>query len=70
MVRGVAGNLVEEVKLIDQYENDKKFGSDKKSYAYRITYRSLEGTLTSEEVDKLHKEIEMQTKAQFFGEVR
>lgn len=70
MVRDVAGDLVEEIELIDEYENDEKFGADKKSFAYRITYRSLEHTLTSEEVDKLHKEVESQTKDQFNGEVR
>lgn len=70
MVREVAGNLVEEIELIDEYENDEKFGADKKSYAYRITYRSLERTLTSDEVDKLHKKVETETKAQFDGEVR
>ena len=70
MVRDIGDNLIEEVELIDEYENDKKFGTDKKSYAYRITYRSLERTLTSEEVDKMHKEIEKQTAEQFHGEVR
>jgi phenylalanyl-tRNA synthetase alpha chain len=70
MVRGVGGDLIEEIKLIDQYENDEKFGADKKSYAYRITYRSLERTLTSAEVDTMHKEIERETKEQFGGEVR
>ena len=35
-----------------------KFGADKKSYAYRMTYRSSDRTLTNEEVDILHKKIE------------
>lgn len=70
VMRDVAGDLVEEVKLIDEYENDQKFGADKKSYAYRITYRSLDRTLTSDEVDTLHKEVEKQTSEQFGGTVR
>ncbi len=70
MVRDIGGDFIEEVELIDEYKNDKKFGADNKSYAYRITYRSLERTLTSEEVDKMHKEMEKQTAEQFHGEVR
>lgn len=70
MVREVGGDLIEEVALIDQYENDEKFGADKKSFAYRITYRALDRTLTSEEVDGLHKQIEAATREQFGGEVR
>ena len=70
LVRDVAGDLVEEVALIDQYENDAKFGADKKSYAYRITYRADDRTLTNEEVDALHKKIEEATAKEFGAEVR
>lgn len=70
MVREIGGDLVEEVTLIDEYENDEKFGADKKSYAYRITYRSLERTLTSDEVDKLHNKVGAETETQFGGETR
>ncbi len=70
LVRDIAGDLVEQVELIDQYENDAKFGADKKSYAYRITYRSSERTLTNDEVDILHKKIEEATAREFGGEVR
>ena len=38
IVREYAGNLIEEVKLLDKYENEKKFGKDKISYTFRITY--------------------------------
>lgn len=70
IVRDCAGDLVEEVKLFDKYENEEKFGKDKVSYAFRITYRSNERTLTNEEVDKIHKEIESRTKQEFSAEVR
>jgi len=71
LVREVAGDeLIEEVALIDEYENDEKFGSGKKSYAYRITYRSLERTLTNEEVDALHASIERETEKNFGATVR
>lgn len=70
MVRDVADELTEEIELIDEYENDEKFGNDKKSYAYRITYRSIDRTLTSDEVEKLHKEVERRTAEQFAATIR
>jgi phenylalanyl-tRNA synthetase alpha chain len=57
IVRDCAGNLIEEVKQIDEYEDDKKFGAGKKSYTFRIIYRSHERTLTNEEVNKIQAEI-------------
>lgn len=71
LVRETIGDdLAEEILLIDEYENDEKFGTDKKSYAYRITYRSLERTLTSEEVDLLHKKLETATASHFGATIR
>lgn len=70
IVRDCAGDLVEEVKLIDTYENEQKFGAGKVSNTFRITYRSPERTLTNEEVDKIHKEIESRTKQEFSALVR
>lgn len=69
-VREIAGDLVEEVALIDKYENDTKFGADKMSYAYRITYRSIERTLTGDEVETLHKKIEAATVSEFGASIR
>ena len=70
LVRENIPDLVEEIALIDKYENDVKFGADKLSYAYRITYRSLDRTLTSDEVDTIHKKIEQATREAFNAEVR
>lgn len=70
LVRDIAGDLVEEVVLIDRYENAEKFGVGKVSYAYRITYRSLERTLTSEEIDILHKKLEQVTSETYQALVR
>ncbi len=69
-VRELAPGIVEQVELLDKYENVEKFGEGKVSYAYRITYRSLEKTLTSEEVDKIHKNLEAETGKVFFAKVR
>lgn len=70
LVRETGGELIEEVALVDKYENEKKFGKDNISYAYRITYRSLDRTLTAEEIDALHKKIEGVTKETFGATIR
>lgn len=70
LVRDILGDIAEEMNLIDEYENDAKFGSDKKSYAYRITYRSLEKTLTDDEVNTTHKQLEEKTNEVFGAIIR
>ena len=70
LVRDIAGDLVEQVELIDEYANDEKFGVDKKSYAYRVIYRSNDRTLTNNEVDVLHKKLEEATVREFGAVVR
>lgn len=69
-VREIAPGIVEQVELLDKYENAEKFGQDKISYAYRITYRSLDRTLTTEEIDQIHKKIEAETTKIFGGVIR
>lgn len=70
IVRDYALNLIEEVKLVDQYEDDKKFGTGKKSYTFRITYRSHERTLTNEEVNKIQEQIIDKTKSELNAVIR
>jgi phenylalanyl-tRNA synthetase alpha chain len=70
LVRDIAGDLVEQVELLDQYENEEKFGAGKISYAFRITYRSIEKTLTGAEVDELHKKLEAATTDTYQATVR
>lgn len=57
VVREEGGDLIEEVRLLDTYDNEKKFGSGKVSYTFRITYRSHERTLTNEEVNRIQEQI-------------
>lgn len=57
LVRGVGGDLVEDVKLIDEFTHPK---TGRKSLCYRINYRSLERTLTNEEVDGLQAKVRSQ----------
>lgn len=70
VVRETVPDLVEEVTLIDKYENAAKFGEGNVSYAYRITYRSLDKTLTGEEVDTWHKKLEDTTVTVFRAKIR
>lgn len=70
LIRDLGGELVEEVKLIDKYENAEKFGEHKTSYTYRIIYRSNDRTLLSEEVDSIQKKIYEETAKQFHAELR
>lgn len=70
LVRDESGSLIEQVELVDQYENDEKFGKDKKSYTFRIIYRSLEKTLTDEEVNKIHEKIIKKTQEELGAVIR
>lgn len=70
LIRDIGGELVEEVALLDKYENAEKFGPGRVSYTYRIAYRSNERTLRTEEVDPLQDKIYRETAAQFGAEIR
>ncbi|MEK7163373.1 MAG: hypothetical protein AAB775_01525 [Patescibacteria group bacterium] len=70
LVRDVVGDLAEEMTLVDQYENTGQFGAGRKSYTYRIIYRSLARTLTDGEVNVMHKKLEEKTKEIYGAEVR
>ncbi len=69
-IRRVGGDLIEEVELVDKYKNIQKFGEGKISYTFRITYRHLDKTLTNQEVNELHAEIEKTTTEDFGGVIR
>ncbi len=70
LIRDIGGDLVEEVQLLDKYDNSEKFGADKVSYTYRIIYRSNERTLTTVEIDPIQAKIYKETKVQFEAELR
>jgi len=71
LIRETIGeDMIEEVKLIDKYEDEAKFGKDIVSYAYRIIYRSLEKTLTSIEADQMHKKLEQKTAKTYGAKIR
>jgi phenylalanyl-tRNA synthetase alpha chain len=70
LIRDIGGDLVEEVSLLDKYENPEKFGAGRISYTYRTIYRSNERTLTLEEINPIQEKITEETRKQFKAEIR
>lgn len=70
LIRDLGGDLVEQVELLDKYENAAKFGEGKVSYTYRVIYRSNERTLTTDEIDPVQAKVYSQTASQFNAELR
>jgi len=70
IVRDYAENLIEEVSLIDKYENEEKLGADKISYTFRITYRSHDRTLTNKEINKIQEKIREKTSQELKARLR
>lgn len=67
LVRGVGGDAVEDVRLIDEFTHPK---TGRKSMAYRIVYRSLERTLTNEEANDMHEQVRQTLVAELGVELR
>ena len=70
IIRDYADNLIEEVRLVDSYENEEKFGKDKKSYTFHIVYRSPERTLTNDEINRIQDEIRKKTQEELSATIR
>jgi len=70
IVREYAGNIIEEVKHVDTFENPAKFGVDKVSHTFRIIYRSPERTLTNDEVNEIQEKIREKTQIELSAVLR
>ena len=70
LIRDIGGDLVEQVELLDKFENEKKFGAGKTSYTYRVVYRSPERTLKTDEVEPLQNKLYEETKGQYNAKLR
>mmetsp|Transcript_10635 Transcript_10635/g.19493 ORF Transcript_10635/g.19493 Transcript_10635/m.19493 type:complete len:262 (+) Transcript_10635:1261-2046(+) len=67
LVRGVAGDLVETVERVDQFVHPK---TKRESQCYRITYRSMDRSLTNEEIDALQHELRNRIQTELPVELR
>ncbi|KAL6752394.1 hypothetical protein V8C86DRAFT_2755451 [Haematococcus lacustris] len=67
LVRGIGGDLVEEVVLIDKFTNAK---TQRTSNCFRITYRSMERSLTDEEINELQEKVRAATAQELKVELR
>ena len=56
IIQRVGSDLVESVELFSVFEGE-KLGSGKKALSYRICYRSNEGTLDGELINRLHEKV-------------
>ncbi|MEK7090494.1 MAG: hypothetical protein AAB930_02820 [Patescibacteria group bacterium] len=70
LIRDLGGDLVEEVQLMDTYQDKEKFGPNRTSYTYRIVFRSNDRTLIASEIDEIMKTLYQETAKQFNAELR
>lgn len=61
LVRNVAGDLVENVSLVDEFSHPK---SGEKSHCYRLCYRHLSRPLSQSEIGQINEEIKREIVAQ------
>lgn len=54
LLRQIAGDLIETVELVDQFTHPK---TNRESHCYRITYRSMDRSLTNQEIDALQEQV-------------
>lgn len=67
LIRGVGGDLIEQVTIVDEFFNKKK---GLHSQCYRIVYRSNDRALTKEEVNEIHKNIANEITQTYGGQIR
>jgi phenylalanyl-tRNA synthetase beta subunit len=53
----LAPDLIEEVKIVDIFENEDKLWKWNKSVSIRIAFRALDRTLTNDEINDIYFKI-------------
>lgn len=67
IVRNEAGDLVESVKLIDEFINSK---TGRKSLCYRINYQSMDRNITNDEINELQERVNEELVSKYRVELR
>ncbi|KAF5315546.1 hypothetical protein D9611_004698 [Ephemerocybe angulata] len=67
LVRDTAGDLVEDVKKVDQFVHPK---TKRTSVCYRINYRSMDRSLSNEETNQIQGQVVSELKSRFGVEIR
>jgi len=67
IVRDVAGDLAEDVRLIDEFKHPK---TGRTSVCYRINYRSMDRSLSNEEVNEIQDKVRNRLVEQLGVELR
>lgn len=67
IVRSVAGDLTEDVKIVDHFKHPK---TGRESRCYRINYRSMDRSLSNEEVNELQSRISQECAQKLGVELR
>jgi phenylalanyl-tRNA synthetase alpha chain len=72
IIRGIGGDLIERVELMDKYTriHKKDIELSKVSHCYRITYRSMDRSLTNAEIDAVQEQIRHEVVRQLKVELR
>ncbi|XP_020609679.1 phenylalanine--tRNA ligase, chloroplastic/mitochondrial-like [Orbicella faveolata] len=67
VVRGVAGDIVEKVELVDKFSHPE---TKRESHCYRITYRSMDKTFTDSEINSIQDSVREEIKKRLLVELR
>lgn len=66
LVRTHGGDLVESVRLVDEFENK----AGRRSQCFRVHFQLMERNLTNDEVNAIHKKVEADLASEFAVEIR
>ncbi|MDO5044427.1 MAG: phenylalanine--tRNA ligase subunit beta [Coriobacteriia bacterium] len=70
VISSSGGKLLESSQLFDVYRDEEKLGADKKSFAFKLRFRSLDHTLSQDEVDKALRKVIDKVSRATGGEMR